>query len=156
MQNQNESGRSMIEMLGVLGIMGVIMYAAVAGINFGIEMYRINATFGEIENLSKNLITMGSFLGNYTKVVGETLLCDNDAFPCTNGNMTNQWGGTVVVAATEDGRSFSITYPNVPQVACQRLLEDMMFKDVRIDSPTSAADCGSSNTMVFSKSNLIN
>ena len=151
MQNQNESGRSMIEMLGVLGIMGVIMYAAVAGINFGIEMYRINATFGEIENLSKNLITMGSFLGNYTKVVGETLLCDNDAFPCNNGSMINQWGGQVVVAAIRDGSSFSITYPNVPQVACQRLIEDMMFKDVRIDSPASSSDCESSNTMVFTK-----
>ena len=151
MQNQNESGRSMVEMLGVLGIMGVIMYAAVAGINFGIEMYRINATFGEIEDLSKNMVSMGSFLGSYARVANAHLLCSNDAFPCTSGNMTNQWGGTVEVAATEDGNSFSITYPNVPQVACQRLIEDMMFNYVKTEMLSQ--DCGSSNTIVFVKSN---
>ena len=61
MKNQDESGRSMIEMLGVLGIMGVIMYGAVAGINFGIDVYRVNATYREIDELSKSIIDLSSW-----------------------------------------------------------------------------------------------
>jgi len=52
MKNKNESGRSLIEMLMVLGIMGVITYGAIAGISFGVDMYKANATYTELEEMA--------------------------------------------------------------------------------------------------------
>ena len=58
---KNESGRTMLEMLGVLAIMGVIMYGAIAGIGFGVDMYKINATFNDVEELSQGVIDLFSW-----------------------------------------------------------------------------------------------
>ena len=139
----NESGRSMVEMLGVLAIMGVIMYGAVAGINFGIDMYKINATYNEIEELSQSIIDLFSWSDNYGTLTVE-VVCDNDAYPTcnqceTNGQchrMTNQWGGDVTVGSSgPDG--FVIQYTQIPDVACERLRTEV-FQNVCVGNVTEA------------------
>ena len=157
MSKQNESGRSMIEMLGVIAIMGVIMYGAVAGISFALEMYKINEAHTEIEELSKAVIDMGDFLGSYA-FLGDVanasaVLCANDAFPiCKENQMIGQWGGEVKVEKVcNSGRcsSFKITYENISRKSCERIIEDMLFEYVHPTSPAKKEDCSGSNNMVF-------
>ena len=161
MYNQDESGRSMIEMLGVLSIMGVIMYGAVAGINFGIDMYKINATYNEIEELGQAITDLYSWnSGNYDGLTKYTdtsgnysssaqIICDNDAYPnCTNNNtqLTNQWGGGVNVGSVgTEAEDFVIEYTGLPYVACERLRTEPSFQSVCIGKNI---DCASGNTNI--------
>ncbi|MBO7484100.1 MAG: hypothetical protein J6T55_03155 [Alphaproteobacteria bacterium] len=62
--NQNESGRSMTEMLGVLAIMGIIIYGSVTGINSGLTSYRINQAYSDIHE------TISSIKDTYLTVYG--------------------------------------------------------------------------------------
>ena len=51
----NESGRTMVEMMGVLAIIGVIMYGAIVGIGFGVDMYKVTATYNDLEKAAEDL-----------------------------------------------------------------------------------------------------
>ncbi|MBP5343911.1 MAG: hypothetical protein J6Y85_02410 [Alphaproteobacteria bacterium] len=157
MQNQDESGRSMIEMLGVLSIMGVIMYGAVAGINFGIDMYKINATYNEVEELAQSIVDLYSWAKSYeglspTPTKASKVICENDAYPTCNSSgdtMTNQWGGNVTVASIEDGANFEITYSGVPDVALERLKTETGFKTVCVDKDNTSCSGGGNNCLHF-------
>ena len=149
MQNRNESGRSMIEMLGVLSIMGVIMYGAVAGINFGIDMYKINATLTEVEELAQAIVDIYSWNrdSGYDRL-NEDVICANDAYPCINSHMTNQWGGGVGVGCLgTDCTAFQIEYEHVPEIACERLKTEPSFQNVCVDSTGTCS--GADNTLTF-------
>ena len=160
MISENESGRSMVEMLGVLSIMGVIMYGAVAGINYGIDMYNINATHTEVEELAQAVMDLFSWTQNYSGLSNNSsaILCDNDAFAsCRNGQMTNKWGASVTVTPVqEDGSAcagenctaFTITYQDVPYLACERLLHDLDFVNACPYQPAECAREGH-NQVVF-------
>ena len=51
----NQSGRSMIEMLGVLAIIGVLSVGGIAGYSKAMTKYRINKTIDQITQISQNV-----------------------------------------------------------------------------------------------------
>ena len=53
---QNQSGRSMIEMLGVLAIIGVLSVGGIAGYSKAMEKWKINKTIEEYSMLIAGLI----------------------------------------------------------------------------------------------------
>ena len=155
MQNQNESGRSMLEMIGVLGIMGIIVYGAIAGINFGIDMYKINATYREIDELSQSIVDLSSWASNYAHLdkpnISQTI-CENDAYPCTGNNMKNQWAGTVTVSAhPSDQNNFIIKYTSVPDVSCKKLRDEAWFKHVCVCKSDIICNAASSEIIFYSR-----
>ena len=48
MNNLNESGRSMVEMLGVLAIIGVLSIGGIAGYTQAMKKYRVNEAINQI------------------------------------------------------------------------------------------------------------
>ena len=54
----NESGRSMVEMLGVLAIMGVLSIGAVAGYRWAVEKRSANEIVNEVNRISMPLSEM--------------------------------------------------------------------------------------------------
>lgn len=56
MKIKNQQGRSMIEMLGVLAIIGVLSVGGIAGYSKAMEMWRINKTVGEYSMLVAGLV----------------------------------------------------------------------------------------------------
>ena len=56
MYNNFEKGRSMIEMLGVLAIVGVLSVGGIAGYSKAMEKYKINKTINEYTMLITGLI----------------------------------------------------------------------------------------------------
>ncbi len=52
MTEKNESGRSLIEMLGVLAVMGVLTIGAIAGFNYAMNKQRANATVNYVNQLA--------------------------------------------------------------------------------------------------------
>ena len=67
MTNTNESGRSMVEMLGVLAIIGVLSVMGIAGYTQAMKKYRINETVAEI-NMGAMLCGTGQGLGGWRLV----------------------------------------------------------------------------------------
>lgn len=128
MTKQNESGRTMLEMLGVLGIMGIIMYGAVSGINYGMGTYKINQIYNDVQEQIQAVSDLYSWSRDYPG--GDTMTktaCANDVFSrgCTSDQKAglHPYGEGITINQTDGGGSFSIQYSGIPQDACLRLLE---------------------------------
>lgn len=65
MKHINENGRSMVEMLGVLAIIGVLSVGGIAGYSKAMNKYKINKTTDQVSMLVANLRTLFSSQGNY-------------------------------------------------------------------------------------------
>lgn len=144
-KTNNESGRTMLEMLGVLAIMGVIMYGAIAGIQFGVDMYKINASFNDIEELAQGISDLYSWTSNYPENPKEIMtaayknnivahLSPSYESEMVSGFVGEFSGSTITVEpiTDDDGsrRQFKITYTGIPAMACRRL-SAMTYNNVR-------------------------
>ncbi len=144
----NESGRSMIEMLGVLAIIGVLSVGGIAGYSKAMMKYRINKTIEQITLISANVRTFFAPQGNYKgakcgagsaegvtysgecSIVKKAKLIPDEMLTITDGaitNVENAFGGIVLLANTDkssrdDNRAFYIEYYDIPEEACIELL----------------------------------
>ncbi len=139
MKNTPESGRSMIEMLGVLAIIAVM---TVGGINATISMnsyFKVQAIVPQIDKAAQDIKDLFSWYSNYDGI-SMPYLCYEDVFECTNSAYTNSWGGVVDVGdhppEDDDGKFyFTISYQNVPKSACEQICFlgiDKAFKNVSV------------------------
>ena len=106
-----ESGRSMVEMLGVLAIIGVLTVGGVAGYNFAMTRYRAN----EIIESVKQRATVGS--GQYLQGMEAINLSE---FPSTILEYETE-GFDEGLNGEKD--LFSIDVKEVPQAVCQDILD---------------------------------
>lgn len=166
----NESGRTMLEMLGVLAIMGVIMYGAIAGIGFGVEMYKINATYNNLEELSQGVIDLYSWNTGYPNNAGNisTAVCNNDVVSCTGTDIDSQWSNSGAMQAIKvEGAmapdtpcsgdlcpTFVITHIGLPSLACFRL-KDMNYANLKVitasEAGAEATDCDAGKLVLRSR-----
>ena len=116
-QKQSQSGRSMVEMLGVLAIIGVLSVGAIAGYRYAMNQYIANETINDVliwaatvrgipdyQNLAKNAGEYEfSSLGTTTKT-GYPIYADIQSEDWANG-------------------AFQIVVENVPNEVCQRIIE---------------------------------
>ena len=149
MKNHNESGRTMLEMLGVLAIMGVIMYGAIAGIGFGVNMYKINATFNDAEELSQGIIDLYSWSAGYPKTENIVdAVVNNDILSGVQrlGDRSGVLGpfGAIKIISPDKGAAkadrFGIMMTELPDIACSRLVIMSYANMVAIEDGKSAAD----------------
>ena len=112
-QNENQSGRTILEMLGVLAIMGIITYGAIAGINYGMTSYKINQTYAEVQDIIQGIQDLYSWSQTYPDA--ESMMkaaCSNDIFTnaCDTNNEYNKgaWGN-ISINPINDNTSFQIT-----------------------------------------------
>ena len=96
---QNQSGRSMIEMLGVLAIIGVLSVGGIAGYSKAMEKFKINKTIEQISTIANNVRTTFMSQGNY-KGLSASLAHNAGIIPdemWDDGSAYNVWGGRLVV-----------------------------------------------------------
>ncbi len=137
---KNESGRSMIEMLGVLAIIGVLSVGGIAGYSKAMMKYRINKTIEQITLIAGNV---RAFWGPQKNYEGVNCVCSDDGcYGQSDGDgcpihkkakifpdemitvdstgkkitaITNPFGDGVVLcrinkATSDDNQAFSINY----------------------------------------------
>jgi len=149
---KNELGRTMLEMLGVLAIMGLIMYGAITGIGFGLDMYKINATHTQVEELARGIIDLYSWSRSYAGLsIG--IACTNDLLDgcdTDNASAESKFHGSISVGPVEGLDGFFIAYTALPGLACQRLT-NMSYTYTEgprnPDQPSNGAN--DSNTIYF-------
>ena len=130
MMKYNENGRSMVEMLGVLAIIGVLSVGGIAGYSKAMNKYKINKTTDQVSMLVANIRTLFSSQGNYDDLDNAQAkkfgVVPNDMYTSVSGNdITNAFGGDVTIAAakartgdTDENEAFIIEYAGLSSEAC--------------------------------------
>ena len=135
----NQDGRSMIEMLGVLAIIGVLSVGGIAGYSKAMMKFKINKTIDQISQISQNIRTLYARQRNYAsltingwsnyKILYKANLAPKEMFEGsgTNYTMTNAFGGEVWIQSSsktnnDNGgdKAFTISM-HVPEEACIEL-----------------------------------
>ena len=130
----NESGRSMIEMLGVLAIIGVLSVGGIAGYSKAMNKFKTNKVADNVSMLVANIKTMyaqqNSFNGlTNTTAVSMGLVPDELVVDATAGTLSNAYNGGVEINASssvgvtagsnaDDALSFNIVFNGLSKEAC--------------------------------------
>lgn len=149
-----QSGRSMIEMLAVIAIMGIIVVSATIGINQGMVKYNSSKLHTDMQSIADDVYNLYNWSRGYPgNIMTTTGLCREDVFPdgCNNDDTTanNPFGGTYTVGiaecpADEDDEvvenvtCLKITASGVPAEECALLVTNDW--GTAIGDPTCEAD----------------
>ena len=116
-------GRSMIEMLGVLAIVGVLSVGGIAGYSKAMEKFKINKTIDQITHIATNIRTLYSqqttYNGLTTLKAIQMGVIPSDMDSSNLHFVKNSFNGDTWVAGSfwEDFH-FSIIYEGLPKNAC--------------------------------------
>ena len=134
-----QTGRSMIEMLAVLAIMGVLTVGGIAAYSFAVAKHRANQIYNQVDlravTAFSNPIVRQTQIGNTFFLPGFDDTFEN--LPYEHSKIGNA--------------AFQIKVTNVPRKVCRRL-QDMTFKlprQVTLNGEDVSSACGVQNTFVF-------
>ena len=122
-----QSGRSMVEMLGVLAIIGVLSVGGIAGYSKAMAKYKTTQTLDQLSMLVANIRTAFSSATSYEDLTTEKArnwgLASSDMNDTTDEKkLVNPFLGQVEIGpATGNGVTnlgFVIQYANLPREAC--------------------------------------
>lgn len=122
----NQLGRSMIEMLGVLGIISVLATGIIALVAKVYDKYKQSTVTMQIRDLQKNIRMRYSPMVDYKKLTKEGSLADlikERVVPVNmvaDGKVYHSYGGPVLFAASEF--TYSISFKAVKKEGCVDLL----------------------------------
>ena len=124
-----QSGRSMVEMLGVLAIIGVLSVGGIAGYSKAMAKYKVSKTTDQISMLVSNIRTLFAgqrdYTGLTTTVAGELGVAPSEMIDDVSSarTLTNAFDGGVFIEATAaNPRVFGLAYSAIPRDACVTLL----------------------------------
>ena len=124
---KNESGRSMVEMLGVLAVVGVLSVGGISAYTTAME-----------KNKANELLHRASMLAT---TISAQAMTNNGTLPSTVTSFGNTNYGTFSTTATEalDGKGFSIEISNMDSAVCTQM-EKMgggMVREATCDGTTA-------------------
>ena len=111
-------GRSMIEMLGVLAIVGVLSVGGIAGYSKAMTKFKINKTADQISQIVTNIRTLYAQQTTYAGLNTATAI-QMGVTPSEMGTgttLTNPFSGTVLINSSDHG--FTVEIGNLPKEAC--------------------------------------
>lgn len=149
LNTSNESGRSMVEMLGVIAIIGVISIGGITSMSYVDSYFRTSATLLEVEQLARDINDMYSWAPDYLSV-STAALCKEDVVKnCSNNKVPNRWGGEILVRQENGGNNYSLTYTAVPAIACERIVEQAPESVLSMRLETANCANGDNNSVKF-------
>lgn len=114
-QNNMQSGRSMVEMLAVLGVIGTISVGVMTGIGYGLFRTQATVISTNVQRGIQDIQEMCSWDGgNYGNCLDTATI---EEFKKDDISVRGNWD----IVGANDG-SFTITIKNVPQRACRQMV----------------------------------
>lgn len=129
----NEQGRSMIEMLGVLAIVGVLSVGGIAGYSKAMAKFKTNKVIDQINTISTNVRTLYSSQRNYSglnngtairmALIPSEMYAASDKSASGDGvEVTNAFGGNLYIHSVAQGtgtdNAYVIAVDALPKTAC--------------------------------------
>ncbi len=147
--SRNERGRSMVEMLGVLAVMGVLSIGGVAGYRYAIDKMNANDIINEVR---KRAVT-----ASQQRILGQNISLTEYG---DNGRIKGIHAVTATNNYAGDKGFFALTVSNVPQRVCDEILKqdwampvEMAIGGVVVDDDTACA--AGNNEMLFAFANTL-
>ena len=144
-----ENGRSMVEMLGVLAVMGVLSIGGVAGYRYAMDKMNANDIINEVK---KRAVT-----ASQQRILGQNI---NLSEYGDNGRIKGIHAVTATNDYAGDKGFFALTVSNVPQRVCDEILKqdwnmpvEMAVGGVVVDDDTACA--AGDNEMLFAFANTL-
>ena len=140
--NNEESGRSMVEMLGVLAIVGVLSIGGIVGYSKAMAKYKLNKTLNQISMIITDVHTTFGNQYSYAGLTNTTAIAYNiigedlsHGASGENAVLTNAFNGNVTINAMSSTSAdcttdvtdtthcpfFKLTYTGLPQQACTEI-----------------------------------
>ena len=124
-----QSGRSMVEMLGVLAIIGVLSVGGISGYSKAMAKYKLTKAQDQMAMILINIRTAFASAPSYNGLNNSNGILMNiipgDMLPSgigkASGTVKNAFGGDVTLAASEDNTQFKITFSGLGKEACSSL-----------------------------------
>ena len=117
-----QQGRSMVEMLGVLAIIGVLSVGGIAGYSMAMSKFKITQTIDQVQLMITNIRTYYASQRTYTpltaKAAYEMGILTDESYQSSEG--LNPYGGKIVFG-TVGKREFTIEYTGLTAEACLKL-----------------------------------
>ena len=121
----NENGRSMVEMLGVLAIIGVLSVGAIAGYSKAMFKYKMNKTVDEISNIVANIRTIavgnvgedGIQIGKNNEILKNLNIVPENMWQ--ENKLINSFGGEIDIQIYS--HVFNISYQGLSSQTCIEL-----------------------------------
>lgn len=121
-----ENGRSMVEMLGVLAIIGVLSVGGIAGYSKAMTKFKISKSMDQVSMIVANIRTLYSGQKDYSGLTISQAI-SSGVIPSEMANgadaITNAFAGTVLLGsvAADDDKDFYLIYTGLGQEACVAL-----------------------------------
>ena len=141
----NEQGRSMIEMLGVLAIVGVLSVGGIAGYSKAMNKFKTNKAIDQINMLSTNIRTLFSSQGNYkgmtpkllakAGVLPAEMYTGVDADNVTSDDTKHVFGGSIKIVPSDHNKedakdAYIVAVDSIPNSACTVMVSTDWGSDV--------------------------
>ncbi len=122
MKYTNESGRSMVEMLGVLAIIGVLSVGGIAGYSMAMSKFKVTKTIDQVQTIITNMRTLYASQRTYTALTASSAynmgVLTDETYDGSKG--LNPYGGEITFG-TSGNRQFTIKYDKLTAEACLKL-----------------------------------
>ncbi len=117
-KNASQSGRSMIEMLGVLAIVGILSAGGIAGYSMAMEQYKSNLLIERVQLIATRARTI--YKNDYKGISNQNLI---DSGKLSATDLQNPFGGNLNVSLVNTKYLYIRTNSNnVPKSACSDIL----------------------------------
>ena len=124
----NEAGRSMIEMLGVLAIIGVLSVGGIAGYSKAMNKFKTNKVADNVSMLVANIKTLYAQQNTYaglsnTTAISMGVVPDELGTNENTGTLTNAFSGPVYIDVSDstaggDNKAFILVFTKLSREAC--------------------------------------
>ncbi|MBP5214955.1 MAG: hypothetical protein J6039_00145 [Alphaproteobacteria bacterium] len=124
----NQSGRSMLEMLGVVAIIGLLSIGGLSGYGKMLAQHKIDVTMEQIGVISSKLSAVGSRTSSYGGLSNESAIklgaVPSEAIISSSGTLENVFGGSITIGPSNlikdstDNQAYAIKYFGLPAEAC--------------------------------------
>ena len=166
-----QSGRSMVEMLGVLAIIGVLSVGGISGYSKAMAKFKLTKAQDQLSMLLINIRTAFSGSSSYDGLSNATAIQLNivpsdmlpDGLGVTNGDIINAFTGAVTIAEDPgNAQHFTIAFGGLGTEACTSLAssdwgtEGLVqidvngqaydLQDLPLDAITAVAQCDQPNS----------
>ncbi len=124
----NQNGRSMVEMLGVLAIIGVLSIGAMAGYSKAMFKHKINKTINHISMIISGISNLyanknsfedlGGSVLEKTHIVPEELYTEMNDYSSRSVLFIKNGKTVLSILAQENGQSVSISFSDISEEEC--------------------------------------
>jgi len=116
----------MIEMLGVLAIIGVLSVGGIAGYSQAMSKFKVSKTTDQVQTMVTNIRTLFAGQRDYSGLTGANAytmgILTDETWDASKSKASNAYGGEITFATPGNAHQFLISYAGIPDDACVRII----------------------------------